>query len=292
MYSMIIFINMIDIAIALFLGVIEGITEFLPISSSAHLILIKNVLDFKDDLMQIFIVIVQLGAISAVLVIFRRKIYNMSIIYIYSLLLKKRFNNVNCLRIQHIYIGTIPGLLIGMCFYEKIKLLFFNPVYIAWGLLIGGILLLISEWYFSIAPAYHISNINDITYFQAFLIGCFQCLAFFPGFSRSGSTIGGGLLVGLNRQVSIEFSFLLAIPIMLGSTILTIWKQRIDLNINNLVFFIVGFFSALIVSLITIKSFLKIIQKISLIPFVIYRFLLAITIYYWIYNNSKLLNFL
>lgn len=279
--------NISKLIFSVILGIIEGITEFLPISSTGHIILIKNVLSCTYDSMPIFIVIIQLGAILAVLIIFKNQFYNISVQYI-SNIYNKQYNAKNCLCIQHILIGTAPGVVVGILFYEKIKLLFFNPIYIVYGLVLGNILLLISEWYVSVVSLRYISDINNITYFQAFIIGCFQCLAFWPGFSRLGSTIGGGLLVGLTRRVALEFSFFLAIPIILGSTIFTIYRQKFDIDYINIIIIIIGCASAFIVALVTMQFFIKIVQNISLIPFVMYRCLLAIIIYYWINDRSIL----
>lgn len=267
------------------LGILEGITEFLPISSTGHIILIKHVLDYIDGSIQIFLVIIQLGAISAVLVIFKNRLYKISIGYVFECFIKK--NCVcNSLKIQHIFIGSLPGVIVGWLFYEKIKLFFFEPIHIVYGLVLGSILLLISEWYFSVSSSSYISSVDRISYYQAFLIGCFQCLAFWPGFSRFGSTIGGGLLMGLNRKAASEFSLFLAIPIILGSAVLTIYRQRYDVDILNVVIIsIIGFLSAFITALITINFFLKTVQKISLVPFAIYRFVLAIIIYYCIHAD-------
>lgn len=263
--------------VSFILGAIEGITEFLPISSTGHIILIENFLHYTDDSMQIFIVIVQLGAITSVLVKFRNRLYHMSVNFMLNIF-NKQYCTSDCFYISHILIGTIPGVLVGAYFYEKIRLLFFDPIYIVYGLISGGVLLLISEWSIFTALA-STSKVNNITYAQAFCIGCFQCLAFWPGFSRSGSTIGGGILMGLSRKLATEFSFFLAIPIVLGSTILTIYRQNFHFDMINIIPLIVGFLSAFFIAMITIQFFLKIIQRVSFLPFIIYRFILAVIIY-------------
>lgn len=268
--------------ISFILGVIEGMTEFLPISSTGHIILIENFFNYIDDTRYVFIVVIQLGAVSAVLVTFRRRLYNIARHYIYSFFYRPHQVN-SYLSMEHILVGTAPGILVGFMLYEKIRLLFYNPIYIVYGLVFGSILLLISEWYFSSLSLRCVTtSVDDITYCQAFLVGCFQCLAFWPGFSRFGATIGGGLLMGLTRQAASEFSFFLSVPIILGSTVLIVCRQKINIDAIHIIVVIIGFLSAFITALMTMKFFLKIVQNISLIPFVIYRCLLATIIYYCI----------
>lgn len=123
-------------------------------------------------------------------------------------------------------------------------------------------------------------GIDDISYRQAFVIGCFQCLALWPGFSRSGATISGGMLIGVSRYAASEFSFILAVPMMLGATILDLYKSRDFLRLADFPMFAVGFITAFIVALIAIKVFLKLIQNISFVPFAIYRFIVAIAVWF------------
>lgn len=164
--------------IAFILGVVEGLTEFLPVSSTGHMILVGSLLGFTDDKAKTFEVIIQLGSILAVV--------------------------------------------LGLVFHEQIKAIF-APIYVMYALVVGGVLLLAGEWLKPKVP--RAAGIDDLTYLQAFLIGCFQCLALWPGFSRSGATISGGLLVGVSRYAASGFSFILAVPMMLGATVLDLYKS-------------------------------------------------------------------
>lgn len=267
--------------ISLILGMVEGITEFLPISSTSHMVLVeKNFLNYLDDSMYVFTVIVQLGAILSVLVIFRNQLYSMILNCIPNIFDKNHYAS-NHLCIQHIIIGTLPGVLFGIFLYKQTKFLFFDSVLIVYGLVLGGFFILIGEYFLfkSKKSLYCLSDINQITYLQSFLIGCFQCLAFFPGFSRSGATIGGGLMVGLNRCTSLKFSFFLAVPIISGSTVVTMYHHEYAIiNMDNLSMLIISCVVAFVVSIVVMKFIFKIIQRISLVPFAIYRFLLAFII--------------
>lgn len=268
-----------QLIISFILGIIEGITEFLPISSTGHVIIVEYYLNgYIDSTIHIFIIIIQLGTFLSTIITFWNKLYNKNINYISNTSVKKYYQ-YNYLYIYHILIGTVPGILIGIIFHEKIKLLLLNPIYVMYGLIFGSIFLLISEWNISKVSSNRISNINNINYSQSFLIGCIQCLAFCPGFSRSGATIAGGLLVGLNRQIALEFSFLLAIPIILGSITFTIYHNISYIKIDNILCLVIGNITAFVTSFFTIKFLLKIIQNISFIPFIIYRLSLASIIY-------------
>ncbi|URJ27309.1 undecaprenyl-diphosphatase UppP [Candidatus Blochmanniella camponoti] len=269
-------LNVRKLAVSLILGIVEGLTEFLPISSTGHMILVENVLNCMDDSVIAFTVIIQLGAILSITKIFWNQLYGMSMICIKKMFFKQH-DDTNHLCIRHIFLGTFPGIMLGMIFYEKIGLIF-ELTYIMYGLIIGGIFLLVGELCVSKEP--RVSDINSITYLQAFLIGCFQCLAFWPGFSRAGATIGGGLVVGLNRRISSEFSFFLAVPIIFGSAVLTLYHNRSCIGFMDALLLIVGSAIAFFIALFTVRYFLKIVQNVSLIPFAIYRFLLAGGIYW------------
>lgn len=279
-------LNMFELIVAFVLGIVEGITEFFPISSTGHIILITYCLDYINDSSQMLIIIMQFGTILSTVIIFRNQLCNINVNCISNLFVKKHYR-YDHLCIYHMFIGTVPGGFVGLIFYKKIKLLFLDPIYVIYGLILGSIFLLIAEWNVSKLSINRTSDINKISCLQSFLIGCCQCLSFFPGFSRAGSTIAGGLLVGLNRRIALEFSFLLSMPIILGSIILTLYYYKSCIYMFNIMELIIGSITAFVTSFFTIRFFLRIVQNISLVPFVMYRFLLAAIIYWGagLYNH-------
>ncbi|WP_413736916.1 undecaprenyl-diphosphate phosphatase [Sodalis sp. RH21] len=264
-----------DLFIAFILGVVEGLTEFLPVSSTGHMILVGTLLGFTDDKAKTFEVIIQLGSILAVVVMFWRRLFGLIGIHFGEV--KHEGIGTGRLRLGHILLGMIPAVVMGLVFHEQIKGLF-EAKYVVYALVVGGVLLLAGEWLKPKVP--RAAGIDDITYLQAFLIGCFQCLALWPGFSRSGATISGGILVGVSRYAASEFSFILAVPMMLGATVLDLYKSLPFLSWHDFPMFAVGFVTAFVVALIAIKLFLQIIKRISFVPFAIYRFILAAVVYW------------
>jgi undecaprenyl-diphosphatase len=180
------------------------------------------------------------------------------------------------LKLGHILLAMIPAVVLGLLFHDFIKSLF-APKNVMYALVVGGFLLLAAEWLKPKKPS--AEGLDDITYRQAFMIGCFQCLALWPGFSRSGSTIAGGMLVGVNRYAASEFSFILAVPMMIGASGLDLYKSLHFLTMGDLPMFAVGFATAFVVALIAIKTFLSLIKRISFVPFAIYRFIVAAVVY-------------
>jgi len=256
--------------VAMILGIVEGLTEFLPVSSTGHLIIAGNLLGFTDEKSKIFEVIIQLGSILAVVVMFWRRLFGL--IGIHFGKVKHEGTGTGHLTLLHIILGMIPAVVVGLVFSHAIKALF-EPRYVMYSLVVGGVFLLLAEWIKPKNPK--AQGIDDITYLQAFLIGCFQCFALWPGFSRSGATIGGGLLLGVSRFAASEFSFLLAVPMMMGASVLDLYKNHSLLGWQDLPMFAVGFVTAFIVALIAIKTFLAVIKRISFVPFAFYRFVVA-----------------
>jgi undecaprenyl-diphosphatase len=177
------------------------------------------------------------------------------------------------LNLIHIILGMIPAVVLGLLFHSTIKS-WFNIHNVIGALVAGGILLILAEK-FRPQPAYA-EELDQITYRQAFAIGLFQCLALFPGFSRSGATISGGLLMGVGKKAAAEYSFILAVPMMIGATALDLYKSLPFLSWDDLPLFAVGFVTAFVVAMIAIRTFLHLIGKISFVSFAIYRFILAI----------------
>jgi len=265
-----------SLLVAAILGVVEGLTEFLPVSSTGHLIIAGNLLGFTGDTSKSFEVVIQLGSILAVVVMFWRRLFGMIGLHFGKPPVHEGTGNRR-LNLLHIILGMIPATILGLLLHSQIKSLF-EPKFVMIALVVGGGLLIAAELLKPKKP--RAEGVDDITYLQAFLIGVFQCLALWPGFSRSGATISGGMLMGISRFAASEFSFLLAVPMMMGATALDLYKSYSFLTLADLPMFATGFISAFIVALIAIKTFLAVIKRISFIPFAIYRFFVAIAVYF------------
>lgn len=243
------------------LGVIEGLTEFLPVSSTGHMILGSKLLGLKqDDVLKCFEVVIQLGSILAVVFLFFERLKTD-----FSLWIK-------------LAIGFIPTAFIGLMLYKSIKSLF-EPITVAYMLIIGGIVFIVVElWHKYKHYEGDTNTLQDISYQQAFYIGLSQCLAMIPGTSRSGSTIITGLICGLSREVAARFSFLLAIPTMFAATFYDAYKNIgiFTTNLDAIWLFLVGGLIAFFVALIVIKLFLKFVSKFSYISFGVYRIIVGI----------------
>lgn len=254
---------------AIIIGVVEGLTEFLPISSTGHMILVGSMLGFEGEKASVFEVFIQLGAILSVFIIYREKFYRML-----------RFRNLTStqgLSLTHVMAGMIPVMGIGYLLHKMIKTYLFSPLTVIIGLIAGSILMLAAEK-FSKRP--QTTDVEKMSIKQAFFVGLFQVLALWPGFSRSGSTIAGGLFLGMSRKAAAEFSFIIAVPIMaIACTydFLKIWNK---LSLADLHMFAVGFVVAFVVALVSILWFLKFLNNSTLASFAYYRFVVA-GISYW-----------
>lgn len=250
---------------AIVLGIVEGITEFLPISSTGHMILAADLLKIPaTEFVKSFQIIIQLGAIAAVLFLYWGQLWKIE-------------------NIKKIIVGSTPTAIIGFGLYKIIKENFLSSTPIVlWAMLVGGIILILFEYYYR-GPDVYEEKTSDITYRQAFIIGIFQCLAVIPGISRSAATIIGGLSLGIPRKTIIEFSFMLAIPVILGASALDIYKTPAILSENNIPLLAVGFLTAFIVALLAIKFLLRFIKNNNFIPFGIYRIVAAIAFYFLLF---------
>ncbi len=260
----------------LILGIIEGLTEFLPISSTAHMIIVAEWLKIpSSDFLKTFEISIQLGAILAIVVLYWKKIWSS-----WNLILK-------------IATAFLPTAIIGLIFYKIVKnYLMDNNYIIAFALLLGGIILIIFEKYYSkrisgkdLANSGARPDDIIISYKQAALIGIFQSLAIIPGVSRAAATIVGGLSLGISRKNIIEFSFLLAIPTMLAATGLDLLKNRaalLTLDVNSLIIWLIGFIVSFITAIMGVKFFIKFIQKNNFTPFGWYRIAFGLVILIWL----------
>jgi undecaprenyl-diphosphatase len=260
-----------DIVISIILGIVEGLAEFLPISSTGHLILVGHLLGFEGERAKTFEIVIQLGAILAISVLYRRRL--ISLFNIKPILEKqKKFNAL------HIILGVLPAVIAGFLLHDVIKTYLFRPNTVVIGLGAGAILMIFAEKRKQ-EPTSH--SLDELTYRQALTIGMFQCLAVYPGFSRAGSTISGGLLTKASYKTASEFSFLIAIPVMVGATGLDLLKSWNYLSTSDMPMFVTGFITSFVVAMMAVVTFLRVLKKLGLIPFAYYRIVLAIvfTIY-------------
>ncbi|MDR2033460.1 MAG: undecaprenyl-diphosphate phosphatase [Helicobacteraceae bacterium] len=247
---------------ALLLGIVEGLTEFLPISSTGHLILTSNLLGINlDEAHKSFVIVIQLGSILAVVALYFKKL-----ISDFNLLIK-------------LAIAFFPTGLIGLLFYKQIKELF-APQTVAYALIIGGVILIAIELFYK-PKTERTTSVENVTFAQAFLIGCAQCFAMIPGASRSAATIIGGLLCGLDCKSAALFSFLLAVPTMLIATGYDLYKNYGSFNQDQTINLAIGFITAFFVALIVIKGFLRFISKFNFAPFGVYRVVIG-ALFLWI----------
>ncbi|MFT6105896.1 MAG: undecaprenyl-diphosphatase [Rickettsiales bacterium] len=249
---------------AIFLGIIEGLTEFIPVSSTAHLLLSAQFIDFSYIKNDVFEIVIQIGAILAVCVFYRKKIFNI----VSGIFHKKSSQDFSL----NILIAFLPSVIFGLCFYKIIKEMFFNPTSIAIALIVGGIAILIVER-MQIKPQY--LQIENLSKWQSFKIGLFQIIAMIPGVSRSGATIIGGLLLKLDRKTSTEFSFFLAIPTIFAASIFDFYKNYESLNGSELKIILIGFLAAFFSSLIIIKWFINFVSNHNFAVFAYYRIILG-----------------
>src|SRR5574344_2590175 len=271
--------EVIEIFKAIILGIIEGITEWLPISSTGHMILVDEFLQLgmSDAFKEMFFVVIQLGAILAVVVLYWKKIFPFD--FKENQVIKK---DIIIMWIK-IVIACIPAAIVGVLFDDKINSLFYNFQSVAITLIVFGILFIVVENY-NKGKNSIVKNINQLTYKMAMVIGLFQLVAaIFPGTSRSGATILGALLIGVSRDVAAEFTFFLAIPVMFGASLLKLIKFGIVFKSCELTVLLVGMVVAFIVSLLTIKFLVEYIKKHDFKIFGWYRIVLGciLLIYYF-----------
>ncbi len=246
-------------------GLVEGATEFVPVSSTGHLILVQDWLDFTGHKENAFTVFIQLGAILAVLWMYRAKFLDLALNF-------WKPGRARTLLVN-LVIGTIPAVVVGLPTDDWIEAHFFHPLPVAIALAAGGVAILLIE------RAKHrvtVTTIDDIPWKLALYVGLIQVLAIlFPGVSRSGATIMGGLALGLSRLAATEFSFFLAVPAMLGASALKLWGVRHDLGASDLPVFGIGFVVSFVSALVVIRALVKFVSRRSFVPFAWYRIALG-----------------
>ncbi len=248
----------------LLLGLVEGVTEFLPVSSTGHLILLIDILGFQSPPGQVFEVVIQLGSILAICWLYRARLWHTAR-HMHDDPAARHFAFL-------LVIAFIPSAIVGATFHGFIKSVLFSPLVVSVMLVVGGVLILLIERY---KPEPRIHSVDEISYRRAFAIGCIQTLAVIPGTSRSGATIMGSLLLGLERKTAAEFSFFLAIPTMLGATTYDVYKNYHQMTLEGVEIIAVGFISAFIAAMFSVKLLLRLISRHGFAPFAVYRIILG-----------------
>ncbi len=252
-----------DVLYAIILSIVEGITEFLPISSTGHLVLTANLLQLpQTEFLKSFEIIIQLGAVLAVVNAYWRK------------------HIANVALYTRVLLAFIPTAIVGFFFYDYIKaILIGNTMVTLTALFIGGIVLIVVERFYK-EKKEHLQDVDKLSYPKAFMIGVFQAISVIPGVSRAASTILGGMFMGMSRKASVEFSFFLAVPTVLAASGLDLLKTNFSFTLGEWNLLLVGFSGAFIVAHFVIKFFLAYVQKHSFTVFGVYRILLALV--YWL----------
>jgi len=254
----------------IFLGIIEGLTEFIPVSSTAHLIVISHLIDFTTIKNNVFEIAIQIGGIMAILFVYRKRLFNTLIN------LKKTEEK---LFVGNILFAFIPAVIFGLIFHDFIKEYFFNNTVIALSLIIGGLIIIIVE---KSKKSFLINKIEKINPNIAIKIGLFQCVSMIPGVSRSGATILGAMLLNVNRKIATEFSFYLAIPTISSACIYDIYKNLFTLSYLDLNIIFIGIISSFLSSLMVIKWLIKYVANHNFIIFAIYRIIIGLLILFLI----------
>jgi len=263
-----------DIALlikAAIMGVVEGLTEFLPISSTGHLILAGALLGFDDDKAKVFDIAIQTGAIFAVILVYWHKIRDTVVALPTQRQAQKLALNV--------LIAFLPAVVLGLLFGKAIKAHLFTPTVVASTFIIGGLIILWAERRQARNPAVaRIQEADDMTPLDALKVGLAQCLAMVPGTSRSGATIIGGMLLGLSRKAATDFSFYLAIPTLIGAGVYSLYKERALLSLADLPVFVVGLVFSFLSAWLCVRWLLRFIATHSFVGFAWYRIVFGLVV--------------
>jgi undecaprenyl-diphosphatase len=256
---------------AFVLGIVEGLTEFLPVSSTGHLIIVGDLLNFNDEKGKIFEIVIQFGAILGVVWDYRVRV---------GRLITGIGNRHEQGFILNLFIAFLPAAIVGLLLHKKITTYLFNPITVAGALIVGGVLILIIE---RMPLRVRVNSMEDLSPLDALKIGFAQTFSLFPGVSRAGATIMGGLLTGLSRTAATEFSFLLAMPVMFAATFYELLKNLDLLHAQDIPLFAVGFVMSFVTALVVVKAFLKFVSRHDFTSFALYRIVFGVLVlaYFW-----------
>ncbi len=247
--------------LVIILGIVEGVTEYLPVSSTGHLILATELLGFDADRWALFNIAIQPGAILAILVLYWRTFRDVLVGLFHGAPSAIAFT-------RNLIVAFVPAVVIGLAFGDYIETLLGSATVVAWSLIIGGVAILIIE---KLARPGESGGVAGVTFKQSALVGLVQCLAMIPGVSRSGATILGAMAFGVDRKTAAEFSFFLAIPTLTGATVLQLYKHGDQLAANEMGYIALGAFVSFVVAVAVVKAFMAIIIRYGFVPFGWYR---------------------
>jgi undecaprenyl-diphosphatase len=256
--------DLITLLEAAFLGVVEGLTEFLPVSSTGHLILLDDLLGFEGPPGKVFEIVIQLGAILAVCWVYRQRLFDV-LVGLPSERPAQRFT-------LNVLLAFLPAAVIGVIAYPIIKQVLFSPWVVSVSLILGGFAIIAIER--MVKEGRH-EEVEEMPWRTSLAIGFVQCLAMIPGVSRSGATIMGALLMGVERRTAAEFSFFLAIPTMFAATVYDLYKNRAVLTFDNSLIIVVGFVLAFASALVVVRTFVGFVGRHGFVPFAVYRIVIG-----------------
>ena len=269
------------LAHALLLGVVEGLTEFLPISSTGHLILVSDWLGLNDEKGKVFDIVIQLGAILAVCWEYRAR-FARAFSGLASDPVQQRFA-------ANLAVAFLPAAIVGLAFQSQIKQFLFNPLSVAIALVVGAVVIFAVERWYERHGAPRVTSVDAMTWRDALNVGFAQCFSLIPGTSRSGATILGGMLFGLSRQAATEFSFFLAVPIMFAATGYQLVKYRGLFTADDLAPFAVGFMVSFVAALVAVRALIRYVAHHDFRPFAWYRIALGAAVLGWFALRGELL---
>ena len=257
---------------AIILGIVEGLTEFLPVSSTGHLILATELLGYDAARWAIFNIAIQPGAILAIVVLYRKLFWEMFTGFF-------RRDPVAIAFVRNLLLAFFPAVVLGLALGDYIEMLLENAVVVAWALIIGGFAILLVERF---AKTRDVGGVANVSARQSILVGLVQCIAMIPGVSRSGATILGAMSFGVDRKTAAEFSFFLALPTLTGATILQLFKHRDAITTNDLSLIAVGSLVSFVVAWAVIKAFLAVVTRYGFAPFAWYRIIAGVAALIWL----------
>lgn len=261
--------------LVIILGIVEGLTEYLPVSSTGHLILATELMGYDADKWALFNIAIQPGAILAIVVLYWKTFWG-----VFTGLFKGdaaawRF-------VRNIVVAFIPAVVLGLAFGDAIEMMLGSAVIVSWSLIIGGFAILIIE---KLAKPVECGGVANVTLKQAVVVGLVQCIAMIPGVSRSGATILGAMAMGIDRKTAAEFSFFLAVPTLSGATALQLYKHGSALTPDMIQWILIGSAVAFVVAVVVVKAFIAIIQRYGFVPFAWYRIIAGTAALIWLYNR-------